>query len=214
MTGKLHWGQAMANLSDLLAAVPDQVSPGWVTMLGTTSGVVDRPLAITRPDAGTSQQADLAALHSEALDAAYRRGMADGRAAAATDQASDDQARTGLSLAFTRLDEAARIALSDRLVHAVAALCEDVIAPAMIDRAALSQRCETLAHALGDAAGRCTLHLHADDLALLDDTLAAGWSIQPDPAVQRGTLLLEHADGMIADGPDQWRRLIAAGLGL
>ena len=208
----MHWGQAMANLSDLLANNPDHAQPGWVAILGTSRGFVDRPLAMPRPDAVSAEQPDQTARHAGELEEAYRRGHADGQVAAAACQTEQDAARVGLALHFARLDEAARQALAERLTQGVAQLCEQVIAPALIDRAALAQRCAALAQLVGDAANQCTLHLHPDDAALLDPGTRACWPIAPDPALPRGSLLLEHADGAVADGPEEWRRLIAGAL--
>jgi flagellar assembly protein FliH len=55
--------------------------------------------------------------------------------------------------------------------------------------------------------------LHPDDLAMLDDAALVGWQIVPDAGLDRGGLLLEGADGAVADGPSEWRRAIAAALG-
>ena len=85
-----------------------------------------------------------------------------------------------------------------------------MIEPAMVDRAAIARRCTALAEALGDVAGQCSLHLHPDDVPKLSADTRRDWAICPDPSLQRGTLLLDHADGAVADGPEEWRRLIAA----
>ena len=209
----MHWGQAMANLSDLLCAAADRPRPDWVAMLGTSRGFHEAPMPADRLAAVEAEPADHAARHAAELEQAYQRGHADGISAAAEAQRESEAARAGLALHFTRLDEAARQALAERLVQGVAQLCEQLITPALIDRAALAQRCAALADTVGEAAKRCTLHMHPDDAALLDAETRARWTIAPDPALERGTLVLEHADGAVADGPEEWRRLIAAALG-
>lgn len=148
-----------------------------------------------------------------ALADAYARGQADARLAFEAQQADDMVARDGLALHFSRLDNAARRAVAERLTEQVAALCGQVIEPVLVDRAVLAARCAALVDAIGDAAGQLTLHLHPDDLPLLDGSVSQGWNVCPDPALVRGSLRLAHDEGALADGPEEWRRLIAGALG-
>lgn len=204
----------MANLSDLLAvgAAPRAV-PGWIALLGGDGGFcAGTPVAPPDP-APQDCASDPDALHAAAVSAAYESGHADGLAAAQQQQAGTDAARQGLELAFARLDKAARAALSQRLAAAVAALCEQVIEPALVNREAISARCTALAQSLDDAAAACSLHLNPDDIPLLSPATASAWTLCPDPSLARGTVVLEHAEGALADGPEEWRRLIAAALG-
>ena len=139
------------------------------------------------------------------------------RAAMALERGGTDRlkiaAREQLSLAFARLDVEAMLALRQRLADTVAALCEQVIEPALIDHAALAERCEALATGLGESPATCALHLHPDDVPLLAQGTIDRWAIRPDPDLPRGTLRLEGPDGVLADGPEEWRRLIAGALG-
>lgn len=151
--------------------------------------------------------------HEAALADAYERGLAEARAEADLHRAADSAARDGLALAFARLDAEAALALRQRLADTVAALCEQVIEPALIDRAALADRCDALATRLGESAEACALHLHPDDVPLLDPAMLERWAIRPDADLPRGTLRLEGPDGVLADGPEEWRRLIAGALG-
>jgi flagellar assembly protein FliH len=204
----------MANLSDLTAlpvALP--VVPRWIAALGSGGGFREQAIA-PRADGIEEDcvEADPQSEHGAELAAAYARGQADALAEMAQRRGADEAANEALALAFARLDAAARSALSERLAEAVAGLCEHMIEPAMVDRAAIARRCAALAEAMGDVAGQCSLHLHPDDVPLLSADTRRDWAICPDPSLQRGTLLLEHADGAVADGPEEWRRLIAAAL--
>lgn len=205
----------MASLSELIAGGDAaHPVPGWMTALGGPSGFTERPLMppATRPSADPAGP-DAGAGHERALAEAHARGMAEARAACEAERAAHEAARGGLALAFAQLDQAARLALRQQLTETVAALCEQVIEPALIDHGALEQRCTALAEALGEAPAACTLHLHPDDLALLSSATRERWSVRTDPALARGSLRLEGGEGVVADGPDEWRRAIAAALG-
>jgi flagellar assembly protein FliH len=58
------------------------------------------------------------------------------------------------------------------------------------------------------------VHLHPDDLMLVADRLSDSIRVEPDPAMTRGQLLVETAEGGLEDGPDQWRRALSEALGL
>lgn len=210
----MRWGQAMANLSDLFAP-PAAASavPGWIAALAPGGGFRAKNLPRSEPTPDPVEPSVQPDAHELALAAAYERGLADARAAAEQQRAAETAAREGLALAFARLDAEALLALRQRLADTVAALCAEVIEPALIDRAALAERCTALASQLGESARTCALHLHPDDVPLLAPATAEAWSIRPDPDLPRGTLRLEGPDGVLADGPDEWRRLIAGALG-
>lgn len=210
----MPWGQAMANLSDLLAgAGAPAASPGWIAALAPKAEF--RALEHDRgaPLPGSQPAPAPADPGEAALADAYARGLAEGIAHAAADAAQERAALGQLSLNFSRLDAEAASAIGQHLTHAVAALCEQIIEPALIDRAMLARRCSVLAAQLGAGATACALHLHPDDVALLAEDVVAGWTIRPQPDLPRGSLRLEGPDGVIADGPDEWRRAIAAALG-
>lgn len=201
----------MANLSDLWRDETPHPVPGWIAALGQPHGFRDEVRAPTVPEpvAEPDEQDTVAA----ALAEAYARGAEDARVQCREEQEAAAAAQGRLALAFARLDAEAALALRQALATAVATLCEQVIEPARIDRAALEQRCADLATQLGEAAAPLALQLHPDDLALLSAETVAGWTIRPDPGLPRGALRLEGPDGVFADGPEEWRRLIAEALG-
>ena len=56
------------------------------------------------------------------------------------------------------------------------------------------------------------IRLHPDDMALVAPRLAPDWGVEPDPALERGSLRVETASGGVEDGPATWRRAIAEAL--
>lgn len=141
---------------------------------------------------------------------AFAEGQAEGRAAAIAEAEAHGARQRALRLTFRALDEAALGVLADDLAATVMALCETVLGEAALDRGALLARCHGAARRIGGAADALTLHLHPDDLAVLGDDALAGWRVVGDAALERGTVLIEGADGSVCDGPAEWRRAIAA----
>jgi flagellar assembly protein FliH len=147
------------------------------------------------------------------VDAAYTQGVAAGRAAVEAEIAARDQARTGLSLSLSQLDEALGEQLADRLAQTVMGLCQAAMAPYAIDPAMLQRRCIAAAGVMGEGIIDASLRLHPDDIDLLDRGFASTWHIEPDGALERGTLVFDMAEGAVEDGPAQWRAALAEALG-
>lgn len=207
-----------ANLSDWMTALAQPAAaadgPDWLALLGPGAGFREAsPFGEPQPEmpAPAPEPAPVEAdPHAEAIARAYATGEAAGRAAAVA-EAEDRAARQrALRLNFRALDEAATGVLADDLAATVLALCEGALAEAAIDRAGLLARCHTAARRIGGAADALTLHLHPDDIALLGDEALAGWQVMPDAALERGSVVIEGAEGYVADGPAEWRRAIAA----
>lgn len=209
----------MANSSDWMGALAEPAAdgPDWLALLGGAGSAFreaspfgapepDAPLPLHQP-APVEPDVDP---HAEAIARAYADGEAAGRAAAAA-EAEDRAARQrALRLNFRALDEAATGVLADDLAATVLALCDGALAGAAIDADGLLARCHAAARRIGGAADALTLHLHPDDIALLGDDALAGWRIVPDAALERGSVVIEGADGTASDGPAEWRRAIAA----
>lgn len=141
---------------------------------------------------------------------AFAEGEAAGRAAAEAEAAARGLRQRALRLAFRALDEAARDVLAQDLAATVLALAEGVLGEAAIDRAGLLARCRAAARRIGGAAGTLALHLHPDDAALVGAGTLDGWQVVEDPALDRGALRVEGPDSSVSDGPEEWRRAIAA----
>ena len=210
----------MANSSDWMGALADPplAQPGWLALLdGPTQfreafafgeAPADLPVPVPAP-APLEPEPDTAA---DALARAYADGEAAGRMAAEAEAEAAAARQRALRLAFRSLDEAARDALSHDLAETVLALCDAALAGAAIDKDALTARCHAAAKRIGGAAETLTLHLHPDDMATLEPDALGGLQVIADAALERGSVLIEGADGAVSDGPAEWRRAIAAGL--
>lgn len=197
----------MANISER-AAAPSGEAPAWLAALGQRPGFIARELVCDNPSPAEHAPDGPDDRVAEAL----RLGREEGMALAERRQREHEAARDRLSLALRRLDEAALGALRQHLVETVAQLCETAIAPHMLDRDRVAERCSRLAEAIGEAPIHCILHLHPDDAELLDPQVARDWGLRLDPSLPRGSLRLEGREGMVRDGPDEWRRAFAAAL--
>jgi flagellar assembly protein FliH len=208
----------MANSSEWLGAdaVPALTPPGWLALVGEPAGFrAGSPFDPPEPEAPecappptTPPEPDPA---EAALARAYADGEAAGRAAAEAEAEASAAHQRALRLTFRALDETALGVLADDLAETVAMLCERTLAGCAIDRDALLARCDAAAQRIGGAAETLTLQLHPDDIALIGEALD-GWRVTAEPALERGTVLIEGADGAVSDGPAEWRRAIAAGL--
>lgn len=149
---------------------------------------------------------------SDAFMKGYEQGLEMAREEAAAAAAADAAAGEKLALSFARLDEALEEQLRQRLRDTVAALCEAAIAPLAIDEDMLMRRVATAASLLARADDARVIRLHPQDLQLIAPRLRAEWDVQADPALDRGAIRVEGANGGVEDGPATWRRAIAEAL--
>ncbi len=147
---------------------------------------------------------------------AWAEGHAAGRAHAEAECAARiaerDAAQARLRITLARLDAEQEEQLRQRLYVTIEALCEASLAPLRLDREALLARVRRAAAMLARADDERVLRLHPDDLALIGEALPEGLETRPDPALERGALRLETANGGVEDGPAHWRRAIAEAL--
>lgn len=151
-------------------------------------------------------------LHARGWDAGYAAGCAETQRAAdaaATEQAA---ARGRIELTLARLDAQQQELLRQRLFAAIEVLCEASLAPLQLDRGALAARIERAAGMLARADDERVLRLNPADIALVGDLLPDGLELRADPALERGALRLETANGGVEDGPAHWRRAITEAL--
>lgn len=139
----------------------------------------------------------------------YAAGRAEAEAECAAMLATHDAAQTKLKLTLARLDAEQEELLRQRLYAAIEVLCEASLAPLQLDADALLARVHRAAAMLARADDERVLRLHPDDLALIAAALPDGLETHPDPALERGALRLESANGGVEDGPAHWRRAIA-----
>lgn len=207
----------MANSSDWLGVIERSeraeaqgaASPGWLAML-SEPGEFREALNFGEQEREASPSEHRPDPAAEAFARAYAEGKADGRAAATAEAEATATRQRALRLAFRSLDEAAAQVLSEDLAATVMALCDATLADCAVNRDALLARCHAAAKRIGGAAETLILHLHPDDAAMLGADALGGWQAKPDAALERGTVLIEGADGVVSDGPAEWRRAIAA----
>jgi len=142
----------------------------------------------------------------------FAAGVADARAEAEAIAIVEAEARTGLELSLSKLDEQLAESLRLRLEDTIIALCEETLAPLAVDRDALNARIERAVAMFVRADEERVIRLHPDDIGLLAPGMLANWAISPDPSLARGSLRIETDSGGLEDGPEQWRRAIQEAL--
>lgn len=209
----------MANSSDWLAALADAGAPppGWLALIGEAQDfrellpgaavAGEPPVPAAMPQPAPEPLADPA---PDALAQAYADGEAAGRAAALAEAEHHAARQRALRLAFRNLDEAASAALAADLAETVIALCDSVLGAHATDREALIARCHAAAQRIGGAPAKLRLHLNPADIDSLGAQALDGWTVIADSTLEPGGLLLEGPEGAVRDGPEDWRRAIAA----
>lgn len=193
---------------------------GWISALTGSQGFVEGLPALHRPAHPTAPAPEPDAFSPPSEPSpdekalAYAEGEAAARAAALAEyeerSASEAAQQRKLQLALRALDQAGMDALAQTLAEAVTRLCSAAIADYVPEPERLLERCHAAARLLGALPGECALHLHPDDLELLDPDTLSAWAVVADPAVERGGLRFEGPDGAVSDTPEDWRRAIAA----
>jgi flagellar assembly protein FliH len=149
---------------------------------------------------------------SDPLAEAFAQGEAAGRAAVEAEYETLGARQMALRQSFRALDQAAMDALANELAETVIALCAQVLSDYRPSPDALLARCQEAARRLGVGAGDAALHLHPDDLDILDESALEGWRVIADPGVGRGGVRFETPEGAVSDSPADWRRAIAAAI--
>lgn len=204
----------MANSSEWFAEVENSQSapPDWIAALSARSGFEPRSpfpeASVLRQDEPTPAASEEDA-EQDRLARAFAEGEAAGRSAAEAEAKEELDRQRELRLAFRAFDQAAMDSLAAELAATVEHLCAQVIAESAVDRDDLIERCKAATARIGEAASACKLYLHPDDIELAGEAALKGWKIEPDTALERGSLLLEGSDGTVRDGPAEWRRAIA-----
>lgn len=175
---------------------------------GQGAGSAFRSLYTAPPGAQTAALRG-AAMHEEAeLDPveqaqveAFTMGFDEGCRVTQEAASADDAARAQLAEALTMLAPAPSGMLSTMLSATVVRLVEQIVGEVEIDIERLVQRCDTVSAFIEDSEGKGALHLHPDDISLLDGENIAV-KLVPDAAMRRGCVRLETSDGWVEDGPD------------
>ncbi|WP_242125219.1 flagellar biosynthesis protein [Sphingobium sp. Sx8-8] len=132
---------------------------------------------------------------------AFAMGFDEGCRVTADANAAEAEARNRLAQALELLAPAPSGMLSTMLSATVVRLVEQIVGEVEIDIERLLQRCDTVAAFIEDNDEKGALHLHPEDIALLDGE-EIGVRLVGDSAMQRGCVRLETKDGWVEDGPD------------
>lgn len=186
-------GQAVASVS--MAGVGQVASNGFRSLYAavpaTPAAPAHAPMHM-EPEGDPIDQAHMAG---------FSQGFEEGYRAAGDDHAADIEARTRLTTALEMLAPAPSGTLSTMLSATVVRLVEQIVGEVEIDLDRLVQRCESVAAFIEDSSDKTALHLHPDDVALLEGE-SIGVPLVADKNMQRGCVRLETADGWVEDGPD------------
>lgn len=148
------------------------------------------------------------------LEAAHAAGYAEGVAAtrAAVDEASarDQALLAGLLEQIQAGDRIDREAVAARLRQTVLLLVGKLVGEIGVSAELLKGRIETAADLLADATESAMLRVHPEDVALLDGRLPKTIFPVGDPAVARGSFVLEAASTIVEDGPALWLEQLEA----
>lgn len=190
------------------AEVVQDVAPVAVAGFRPVDGGGFRSLytAPSGPQAGTMRNGVIEAEPEfdpmeEARMEAFTMGFDEGCRVTAQTHADDADACARLSQALEMLAPAPSGMLSTMLSATVVRLVEQIVGEVEIDIERLVQRCDAVAAFIEDNEGKSALHLHPDDVTLLEGE-AIGVKLVPDNSMQRGCVRLETADGWVEDGPD------------
>ena len=140
-------------------------------------------------------------LVEEARMEAFTLGFDEGCRVTAEANSADTDARARLAEALDLLAPAPSGMLSTMLYATVVRLVEQIVGEVEIDLERLVDRCDTVAAFIESNQDKSALHLHPDDVALLEGE-TIGVPMVADKSMQRGCVRLETADGWVEDGPD------------
>ncbi len=153
----------------------------------------DRP---AENDGGFDGEDALSALENQA----YARGLADGRRTAEIELAAEREAVARLAETLPGLKPEPTLPLALLLAETVDRLVREVVGEVDIDALKLLGRAKAAAALIGEATQPTRLRLHPDDAELFEGA-ELEVAVEPDPALPRGSVLLETAEGWVEDGP-------------
>jgi flagellar assembly protein FliH len=175
-----------------------------------TPGSFQRDRRYTKP---AVEEAPIQVETEDASDKAYHLGFKEGYNAARSEfEAKLEEERAGranIETAFARFDSDSERLLRDRILATVHSLCEEAVLPLALDADGLARRVDAAAAMLQRKHDERVIHVHPDDLKLIQDNVADDLKLISDKTVERGGLRVETENGGVEDGPEQWRRALA-----
>jgi flagellar assembly protein FliH len=191
------WGaQAVQDAAPVAVAGFRPVGGGFRTLYASP----ETPIAATMRNGVIEAEPEID-LMEEARMEAFTMGFDEGCRVTAQTHGQESEARTRLTEALETLAPAPSGMLSTMLSATVVRLVEQIVGEVEIDIERLVQRCDTVAAFIEDNEGKSALHLHPDDITLLEGE-TIGVKLVADKAMHRGCVRLETADGWVEDGPD------------
>ena len=174
------------------------------------SFAIDRDLPIFTPWGSTAEpsrpandgggdeppERDAAALHADS----FAQGFDAGRHTVEMELATERDAIARLAERLETLRPEPTGALAALLAETVERLVRQIVGEVEIDRGLLQQRTEVAAALIGEDVEPSRLRVHPDDVSLLD-AARIPVPVIGDPALQRGSIILDTGDGWIEDGP-------------
>lgn len=133
-------------------------------------------------------------------EAAYARGLADGRRVVEAEIAAERDAIARLAEALQHLRPEPTLPLAVLLAETVDRLVREIVGEVEVDGLKLLARARAAAAVIGEATRPARLRMNPADMALLAGAELAV-EIEGGLALARGSVLLETADGWIEDGP-------------
>jgi len=148
--------------------------------------------------------------------AAHEAGRAEGYAAAraeiAADAGRDRALAEALGAAIGSGRGFDRERLARQLRQTVLALVARVVGETGVSADLLAERIEAATDALADSAESALLRLHPDDVTLTEGRLPGTVFAVGDPAVARGSFVMESASTIVEDGPGEWLAQLTAAI--
>jgi flagellar assembly protein FliH len=142
------------------------------------------------------------------VEAARTVGFAEGKAAGiaeAMEAATRDQTLLqGLADALRAGGQLDREQMAAKLRQTVLHLVRQIVGEVGISADLLARRIEVAADMLSDSAESALLHVHPDDVALLEGKLPKTVFAAGDASIARGSFILESASTIVEDGPGLW----------
>jgi flagellar assembly protein FliH len=141
---------------------------------------------------------------------AYEQGLAEGRRTVEAEFAAERDALVRLVSALEVLKPEPTNALALLLAETVDRLVRDTVGEVEIDASRLLARARAAAALIGENVEPSKLRVHPDDISYLAPA-DLELTLEGDPSLPRGTLVLETGHGWIEDGPEiRLERLRAA----
>lgn len=195
-TGRIWGAQATQDAAPVAVAGFRPANGGFRTLYASP----EAPIAATMRNGVIEPEPEIDLLEEARMEA-FTQGFDEGCRVTAEAHGEEADARTRLTEALEMLAPAPSGMLSTMLSATVVRLVEQIVGEVEIDIERLVQRCDTVAAFIENEEGKNALHLHPEDITLLEGE-AIGVKLVADKSMHRGCVRLETSEGWVEDGPD------------